>query len=106
MTRFRRNNLEITGISDYVEDQNLEEKVIEIDKIDVNVSNQVIAACHRIGKPNHLSKTVIVQFFKRKHAKKSLFNRKGLKNINRTSIGLEKLHSIFIYENLIQQITR
>ena len=37
----RRNNLEITGIPDDVDDQNLEEKVIEIlDEIDVNVSSK------------------------------------------------------------------
>ena len=38
--------------------------------------------------------------FKRKHTKKALVNRKGLKNIDRTSIGLEKSHDIFINENL------
>ena len=32
--------------------------------------------------------------------KKALVNRKGLKNIDRTSIGLEKSHRIFINENL------
>ena len=36
----------------------------------------------------------------RKHTKKALVNRKGLKNIDRTSIGLEKSHDIFINENL------
>ena len=45
----RRNNLEITGIPDDVDDQKLEEKVIEIlDKIDVNVSSKDVEACHRI----------------------------------------------------------
>ena len=47
----RRNNLEITGIPDDVDDQKLEEKVIQIlDKIDVNVSSKNVEACHRIGK--------------------------------------------------------
>ena len=47
----RRNNLEITGIPDDVDDQKLEEKVIEIlDKINVNVSSKDVEACHRIGK--------------------------------------------------------
>ena len=39
------------------------------------------------------SKTTIV-------TRKALANRKNLKNIDRTSIGLEKLHGIFINENL------
>ena len=43
----RRNNLEITGIPDDVDGQNLEEKVIEfLDKIE---------ACHRIGKSKNSS---------------------------------------------------
>ena len=47
----RRNNLEITGIPDDVDDQKLEEKVIQmLDKIDVNVSSKNVEACHRIGK--------------------------------------------------------
>ena len=69
----RRNNLEITGIPDDVDDQKLEEKVIEIlDKIDVNVSSKDVEACHRIGKSKNSSKTTIVQFVNRKHAKKPL----------------------------------
>ena len=43
----RRNNLEITGVSDNVEDEKLEEKVIEIlQKIELNVSTKDIEACH------------------------------------------------------------
>ena len=43
----RRNNLEITGIPDDVDGQNLEEKVIEfLDKIE---------ACHRMGKSKNSS---------------------------------------------------
>ena len=53
----RRDNLEITGIPDDFEDQNLEEKVIEIlDKIDVNVSSKDIEACYRISKIKKLHK--------------------------------------------------
>ena len=90
-----------------LEDQNLQEKVIEsLDKIDVNVSSQDIEPCHRIGKSKNFSKTTMVRFVNRKHAEKALFNRKGLKNIDRTSTGLEKLHSIFINENLTPTNTR
>ena len=54
----QRNNLEITGIPDYVDNQNLEEKVIEnLDKTEVNVTNKDIEACHRIGKSKNSSRT-------------------------------------------------
>ena len=97
----RSNSLEITGILDNVENQNLEKKIIEIlDKIDINASSQYTEVCHRIGKLKNFSKTTIVRFVNGKHAKKALVNRKGLKNIDRTSIGLEKLQSIFINEKL------
>ena len=97
----RRKNLEITGIPDNVENQNLGEKVIEIlDKTDVNVSSKDIEACHQIGKSKNSSKMTIVRLVHRKHAKKALVNRKGLKNIDRTSIGLDKSHRIFINKNL------
>ena len=101
------NNLEIHGIPDDVFDQNLEEKVIEIlDKIDVNVYRKDIEACHLIGKSKNSSKTTTVQFINRKHTKEALVDRKGLKNIYRTSIGLEKSHGIFINENLTPTINK
>ena len=57
----RRNILEISGIPDDINDQNLEEKVTEIlDKVDVNVSSKDIEACHQIGKSKNSSKTTIV----------------------------------------------
>ena len=97
----RRNSLEMTGIPNDVQDQNLEEKVIEIlDKINVNVSSQDIEVCHCIGKSKNFSKTTIVRFVNSKYAEGVLINRKDLKNIDRTSIDLEKSHSIFTNENL------
>ena len=68
----QRNNLEITMIPDDAEEQNLEEKGIEIlDKIDVNVSTEDTEACDRIGKSKHFSKT-IMQFVNTKLAKNPL----------------------------------
>ena len=95
-----RNSLEITGIPDDVQDQNLEEKVTEIlDKINVNVSSQDIEVCHCIGKSKN-SETTIVRFVNSKYAEGVFINRKDLKNIDRTSVDLEKSHSIFTNENL------
>ena len=43
----RRNNLEIMGVSDNLEDEKFEEKVIKIlQKIELNVSTKDIEACH------------------------------------------------------------
>ena len=72
----RRNNLEITGISNEIEDVDLEGKVIEIlDKIEVNVSSKDIEACHRIGKSRDNSKKTIIRFVNRKYVKLFLTER-------------------------------
>ena len=97
----RRNNLEITGISNEIEDVDLEGKVIQIlDKIEVNVSSKDTEACHRIGKSKDNSKKTIIRFVNRKYAKKALLNRKNLKHLDKSSIGLPNSNNIFISENL------
>ena len=90
----RRNNLEITGISDDVSDQNLESKVVDVlNEIQVDVSRSDIEACHRIARSKNSSKKTTVCFINRKYAKKALLNRKILrKNIT--------YNNIFINENL------
>ena len=97
----RRNNLKMTGIPDDVEDEDLEEKVIKIlDKIEVNVTSKDIEACHRVGKSRNNSTKTIIHFVNRKFAKKALVNRKSLRNIDKSSIGLSNSSDIFINENL------
>ena len=92
----RRNNLEITGISDDVSDEQLEGKVIEVlNEIQVDVSRSDIEACHRIGKSKNSSKKTIARFINRKYAKKALLNRKNLRD-NVT------YKNIYINENLTQ----
>ena len=72
----QRNNLKITGISNEIEDVDLEGKVIEIlDKIEVNISSKDIEACHHIEKSKDNSKKMIICFVNRKYAKKALLNR-------------------------------
>ena len=59
----RRNNIEITGIPDTVQDNQLENKVIEIfDAIGVDVKSVNFEDCHGIGKSNNNSKKVIARF--------------------------------------------
>ena len=90
----RRNNLEITGISDDFSDQNLKSKVVEVlNEIHVDVSRSDIEACHRIGRSKNSSKKTIVRFINGKYAKKVLLNRKIFrKNVT--------YNNIFINENL------
>ena len=97
----QRNNLEIMGTSNEIEDIDLEGKVIEIlDKIEVNVSSKDIEACHHIGKSKDNSKKRIIRFVNWKYAKKTLLNRKNLKHLDKSSIGLSNSNNIFINENL------
>ena len=97
----RRNNLELSGIPDSVEDKDLEKTVIKIfEKIDVTVNDNDIEACHRVGKSKDgVPKKTIVRFCNRKNSKRALYNRKRLSPSSMDSIGLGKTR-IFISENL------
>ena len=53
----RRNNIEITGIPDAVQENELETKVTEIfDAIDVEVKSSDFEDFHRVGKSKNSSK--------------------------------------------------
>ena len=53
----RRNNIEITGIPDTVQDNELENKVIGIfDAIGVEANSADFEDCHRVGKSKNNSK--------------------------------------------------
>ena len=96
----RRNNIEITGIPESVEDQKLEETVVEVlNKIYLNVLNNDIEACHRLGKLNDKPRKTIIRFVNRKFAKKALLNRQELKHIDTSSLKIDN-HKVFINENL------
>ena len=59
----RRNNIEITGIPDSVQDNQLENKVIEIfDAIGIDVKSVDFEDCHRVGKSKNNSKKFIARF--------------------------------------------
>ena len=58
----RWNNIEITGISDNVQDNELEKKVIEIfDAIGVEAKSADFEDWHRVGKSKNNSKKVIAK---------------------------------------------
>ena len=96
----RRNNIEITCILDTVQDNQLENKVIEIfDTIGVDAKSVDFEDCHRVGKSKNNSKKVIARFVNRKVIKNALYKRKQLRTIDKTSIGLHNATS-FLNENL------
>ena len=86
----RRNNVEISGISNEVSDENLEKKVIDICKesgIDLNPCD--IEACHRLPSGNvntSNSKCVIVKFVNRKHSEAMLRLKKSINSHSNTYI--------------------
>ena len=62
----RRNNIEITGISDTVQDNELENKVIGVlDAIGGEANSANFEDCHRVGKSKNNSKKIIARFVKR-----------------------------------------
>ena len=97
----RRNNLEITGIP-ISEDDNkeLENNVVKIlGTVGVKISKVDLEAVHRLGKPRDGSHRTIVRFVNRKHCKDALTNRKKLRSIDSSSIGLNKAE-LYFNENL------
>ena len=76
----RRNNVEISGISNDIPDQNLEENIVKICKdSDINVSPMDIEGCNRflLGRNStNTTKRVIVKFVNRKHSEAMLQRKK------------------------------
>ena len=95
----RRSIIEVSGIPDSVKDNCFEEKVISVfTSIGIDVKSNDIEACYRIGKSRNSSKKAIVRFTNRKFTKQALYNRKKLKSIHKSTLGLS--NSVFINENL------
>ena len=92
----RRNNIEVCGVPNEINDCDLEDEVVEIfNCLNVDVEKNDIEACHRLP-PSKKSrnKKVIVRFTNRKFAEKILKSKKELANMYRHK------NKIFINENL------
>ena len=78
----RRESVEITGIPDEIEQNNLEDEVLNIyteAKVEIfgrRLEKSDIAACHRVGKKG----VTVVRFVNRKFANEGLYCGKNLKN--------------------------
>ena len=85
----RRNNIEITGIPDDIEDKNLEHSVVEIFiAADIQISHNDVEDCHRIGKFKGNSKKTIVRLVNHKYCKQMLYNKRKFKNFDGSGIGM------------------
>ena len=88
----RRNNIEINGIPNFVENKCLENTVCTIlNGIGVEATESEIEACHRLPLPSFIEdretpKTTIVRFTNRKISERSLINRKKLKDIDMSEL--------------------
>lgn len=102
----RRNNLELSGIPNSIDDNELEVKTIEVlKKIDVTVNLQDIEACHRLPAKNGKNKKVIVRFTNRKICSKALKNKKKLPKLDLADLNLDPT-KLFISENLNKYFQR
>ena len=93
----RRECLEFTGISESVQQNDLEDKVRTIlTKIDVNVSSENIEACHRIGKNGK----TLVKFSRRKDIGQIFHKKSLLKEIDPLTLNFPASTKIYINESL------
>lgn len=78
----RRNNVEICGIPESVEDQDLENCIIKLaDAVDLKINSPDIEACHRLKKRKNQNgpRRVIVRFSNRKNCESLLRSSKQFK---------------------------
>ena len=90
----RRENIEISGISDSVQSESLEDTVLDIlDGMNIKIDKNEIEACHRLPKSDGLKKgNVIVRFTNRKIAIDCFKNKKLLKDSQ-----VPNLNQVYIY---------
>ena len=99
----RRNNIVFSGMPDSIDDNNLENTVISMmSDINVNIEENDIEACHRLGKPDVTSKSkkTIVRFANRKNCNKIFENKKKLAKLKNQKHNFREGTKIFVSESL------
>ena len=93
----RRECLEIVGIPDNIKHDDLVSKSLEIfDQINVKLSPDDIEDCHRVGNKGR----IIIKMSRRKDAQRILANKRKLKSLDSSKIGLVSGIKIYINESL------
>ena len=95
----RTNNIEVSGTPDSVDDNCLEENIVSMfTSTGIQVKSNDIGASRRNGKSYKGSKKTIIRFTNRKFLKQTLYDRKSLKSIDKSTLGFT--NDVFINENL------
>ena len=84
------NNVEISGVSNDILDQDLEENIVKICRdSDINISPMDIKNCHRLPlgrNSTNTTKQVIVKFVNRKHSEAILQQKKDINSKNKVFV--------------------
>ena len=97
--------LGISGIPAYVDDNDLESKVLEIsEETDVPIDPTLVEDCHHLPSKGALKK-VIIRLNRCKDIPRILLNKNKLKNLKPTSMHLPGEIKIFINESLCLHYT-
>ena len=95
---FRKERLEIVGITRQVDDNLLETKVLSIfEKVGCTIDPGFTDDCHRLGK---YSNRVRITFSRRKDCKQVLQAKKDLKDLNTDDLNLPRGTKIFVNQSL------
>ena len=90
--------LEITGIPQNIEHNQLEDKVIQVlNKVGCNIISDNVEARHRISSKND---RVVIKFSRRKDYQQVLSVKKDLKNLNMVDVGLPEHTRLFVNQRL------
>ena len=96
----RRDYLDISGIPESIEDDDLEDCVLKIfNECDTPVDPTNIEACYRL-KSKVRPKKVIIKLYKRKDVFSILQRKKKLKSVDITKVGLPQGSLVFINQSL------
>ena len=86
----RRNNVEVSGISNGISDQDLEDNIVKTCKdSDITISSKDIEGCHRLPlgrNSTNSTKQVIVKFVNRKHSEAMLQRKKDINSKNKVFV--------------------
>ena len=86
----RRNNVKLSGISNDISDQDLEENIVKICRdLDINISPMDIEGCHRLplGRySTNATKQVIMKSVNIKHSEAMLQRKKDINSKNKVSV--------------------
>ena len=99
--RSRRNNFEISGISNNISVNDLESKCVEIlnNIVQVRINPNEIDACHRLQSKGH-TKPVIIRMLSRKRTLEIKENKSKLSEIDYTQYNLPEHTKLYINDNL------